>query len=52
MFIKSIIKTDKEGKRICIRRVSVPITQIAEIFQAMNYKMMPLYSRKFVIPEK
>ena len=44
--------TDKEGRQICIRKVSVPIAQVAEIYQAMNYKMMPLYSRKFVVPEK
>jgi hypothetical protein len=44
--------TDKDGRQICIRKVSVPIVQVAEIYQAMNYKMMPLYSRKFVVPEK
>ena len=43
---------DKEGKQICIRKCSVPIAQVAEIYQAMNYKMMPLYSRKYVVPEK
>ncbi len=41
----------QDGKQYCIRKSSVPIPLAAEIYQAMNYKMMPLYVKKFVVPE-
>jgi len=41
----------KDGKIYCIRKCSVPTPKVSEIYQAMNYKMMPLYTRKYVVPE-
>jgi len=48
----STIFRDKNDKQICIRKCSVPIPEVSEIYQVMNYKMMPLYVRKVVVPEK
>jgi len=49
--IVSTTMRGKDGKIYCIRKSSVPNAQASEIYQAMNYKMMPFHTRKYVVPE-
>ena len=42
---------DEAGKKIIIKTCSNPSTDVNDIYQAMNYKNMPFYRKKFVFPE-
>lgn len=50
---KSVTTTMKNeaGKKIIIKTCSNPSTDMNDIYQAMNYKKMPFYRKKFVFPE-
>ncbi len=41
---------NKEGNKIIIRTCSRPNREVKEIYQAMGYKQVPFYRRKFVFP--
>ena len=49
--VVSTIFKDKNENQICIRKCSIPNAEVTEIYQAMKYKMMPFYQKKFVVLE-
>lgn len=40
-----------QGKKIVIRKCSMPNTTVKEIYQKLNYKQMPFIRKKIVLPE-
>jgi len=48
--IESTMKT-KENKTICTSICSQPTAMAFEIYNALGYKTMPLYRKKYVLPE-
>ena len=42
---------DENNKKIMIRTCSIPNQEVKNIYEAMGYKQVPFYRRKFVFPE-
>ena len=40
-----------DGKKVYMRLCSKPTMEVQKIYEAMGYKMMPFYRKKFVFPE-
>ncbi|MBU0486403.1 MAG: IS1634 family transposase [Bacteroidetes bacterium] len=47
----TIVMDQKDGKKVHLRLCSRPINRAKEIYEALNYKPMPFYRKKFVFPE-
>ena len=44
--------TNDKGRQIGVRKCSLPTAEALRIYQAMGFKSMPLYVKKFVLPQK
>ncbi len=42
---------DSKQQRVCIRTCSRPTAGVQEIYQALNFKEVPWYRKKFVLPQ-
>ena len=51
---KSVINSMKnsKGQKIIVKTCSVPTVKAKQIYQALNYKYVPFFRLKSVLPEK
>jgi len=42
---------DNKGKTLMIKKCSVPSVEAKKIYDALNYKMVPYFMKKSVVPE-